>query len=153
MSVRQLYWGALAGQWRGGLVLLGCSVLEGVPAFLSGRLVELAVDEGFAASHPQAGLGWLGVFGVVALFGALGSRLVWHQLGKVVEPMRDALVTAVVRGVLHDGSPPRNTPDASGVARITQHVEVVRDATGGLLVQARAMLVTTIAALAGLFTV
>jgi ATP-binding cassette subfamily C protein len=153
VSVRRLYWGALAGQWRGGLVLLGCSVLEGIPAFLSGRLVELSVDQGFAVGHPKTGLGWLALFGFVALLGALGSRLVWHQLGKVVEPMRDALVTAVVRGVLHDQSPPRNSADASGVARITQHVEVVRDATAGLLVQARGMVVTTIAALAGLLTV
>ncbi len=153
MSVWGLYRSALAGQWRGGLVLLGCSVLESVPAFLSGRLVELAVDEGFAAGQPGTGLRWLGIFGLVAVIGAFGSRLVWHQLGKVVEPLRDALVTAVVRGVLHDPSPPRNQPDASGVARITQHVEVVRDATAGLLVQARGMVVTTVAALAGLFTI
>ena len=55
--------------------------------------------------------------------------------------------------MLHDESPPRNQPDASGVARITQHVEVVRDATAGLLVQARGCVVTTVAALAGLVTV
>ena len=124
-----------------------------MPAFFSGRLVELAVDRGFAAGSPATGLVWLGLFGLAALLGALGSRMVWHQLGQVVEPLRDELVTAVVRGVLHDESPPRNQPDASGVARITQHVEVVRDATGGLLVQARGMLVTTIGALAGLVTV
>jgi ATP-binding cassette subfamily C protein len=153
VSVTRLYRSSLAGQWRGGLVLLGCSVLESVPAFYSGRLVELAVDQGFAAGDPVAGVVWLGVFAVVALLGAIGSRFVWHQLGKVIEPMRDALVTAVVRGVLHDAAPPRNQPDASGVARITQHVEVVRDATAGLLVQARGMVVTTVAALAGLFTV
>ncbi|MFE0022407.1 ATP-binding cassette domain-containing protein [Amycolatopsis sp. NPDC059021] len=153
MSVRRLYRSALREQWRGGVVLLGCSVLEGVPAFFSGRLVELAVDRGFGAGRAGIGLVWLGAFGVVALLGAFGSRLVWRQLGKVVEPLRDALVRAVVRGVLHDPSPPRNSADASGVARITQHVEVVRDATGGLLVQARGMVVTTVAALAGLVTV
>ncbi|HKS45070.1 MAG TPA: ABC transporter ATP-binding protein [Amycolatopsis sp.] len=133
--------------------MLGCSVLESVPAFFSGRLVELAVDHGFAAGNPGAGAAYLALFGLVALIGAVGSRLVWQLLAGVVEPMRDALVTSVVRGVLHDPSPPRNQPDASGVARITQHVEVVRDATGGLLVQARGMLVTTAGALAGLFTV
>ncbi|GAA4542086.1 ABC transporter ATP-binding protein [Amycolatopsis samaneae] len=153
MSVSGLYRSALREQWRGGVVLLGCSVLEGVPAFFSGRLVELAVDRGFGAGRAGAGLLWLAVFGAVALLGAFGSRLVWRQLGKVVEPLRDVLVRAVVRGVLHDPSPPRTGADASGVARITQHVEVVRDATGGLLVQARGMVVTTIAALAGLLTV
>ncbi|MFG1639314.1 ATP-binding cassette domain-containing protein [Amycolatopsis sp. NPDC049252] len=153
MSLRRLYWSALTGQWRGGVVLLVCSVLEGLPAFFSGRLVELSVDRGFAVGDPGSGLGWLALFGLAAVLGAFGSRMVWHQLGKVVEPLRDALVTAVVRGVLHDESPPRNQPDSSGVARITQHVEVVRDATAGLLVQARAMLVTTASALAGLMTV
>ncbi|MFD8493860.1 ABC transporter ATP-binding protein [Amycolatopsis sp. NPDC059657] len=153
MTVHQLYGTALGKQWRGGLILLGCSILEGVPAFFSGRLVELAVDRGFGAGAPLVGMAWLAVFGAVALLGAIGSRLVWQQLGKVVEPLRDALVEAVVRGVLHDPAPPRNQPDASGVARITQHVEVVRDATAGLLVQARGMIVTTFAALAGLFTV
>ncbi|WP_326567787.1 ABC transporter ATP-binding protein [Amycolatopsis rhabdoformis] len=153
MSITQLYGTTLARQWRGGLVLLACSALEGAPAFFSGRLVELAVDRGFAVGEPKAGLGYLALFGVAAFAGAFGSRLVWQQLGKVVEPLRDALVTAVVRGVLHDPNPPRNGADASGVARITQHVEVVRDATAGLLVQARAMVVTTAAAIAGLLTV
>ncbi|MFI5605659.1 ATP-binding cassette domain-containing protein [Amycolatopsis sp. NPDC051903] len=153
MSVGRLYRTTLVRQWRGGLVLLACSALEGAPAFFSGRLVELAVDRGFAAGQPKTGLAYLALFGAAALAGAFGSRLVWHQLGKVVEPLRDALVTAVVRGVLHDPNPPRNAPDASGVARITQHVEVVRDATAGLLVQARAMVVTTAAAIAGLVTV
>ncbi|OXM71635.1 ATP-binding cassette domain-containing protein [Amycolatopsis vastitatis] len=153
MSLRRLYWSALAGQWRGGVVLLLCSLLEGVPAFFSGRLVELSVDRGFAVGDPAAGLGWLALFGLAAVLGAFGARLVWHQLGKVVEPLRDALVTAVVRGVLNNESPPRNQPDSSGVARITQHVEVVRDATAGLLVQARGMLVTTASALAGLLTI
>ncbi|MFF4592358.1 ATP-binding cassette domain-containing protein [Amycolatopsis sp. NPDC001319] len=153
MSVTHLYRTTLLRQWRGGLVLLACSALEGAPAFFSGRLVELAVDRGFAVGAPGVGVGYLALFGVAALAGAFGSRLVWRQLGRVVEPLRDALVTAVVRGVLHDPSPPRNAADASGVARITQHVEVVRDATAGLLVQARAMVVTTAAAIVGLATV
>lgn len=147
------YWATLATRWRGCLAMLGCSVLEGAPAFFSGRLVELAVDKGFAAGRAVVGAGYLGAFALVALAGAAGSRLVWRLLADIVEPMRDALVTSVVRGVLHDPSPPRNAADASGVARITQHVEIVRDATGGLLVQARGMVVTTAGALAGLFTV
>jgi ATP-binding cassette subfamily C protein len=151
--VNRLYWAALAGQWRAGLVLLGCSVLEGLPAFLSGWLVARAVDRGFNVGDPMAGLGWLGLFGLASVAGAFGSRLVWRWLGSVVEPLRDILVSAVVRGVLRDPDPPRNAPDASGVARITQHVEIVRDATGGLLVQARGMIVTVAAALAGTFGV
>ncbi|GAB3480199.1 ATP-binding cassette domain-containing protein [Amycolatopsis cihanbeyliensis] len=153
MTVTKLYWTTLGKQWRGGLVLLGCSVLEGAPAFLSGRLVQLAVDGGFGAGRPAIGVAWLLVFGAVAVLGAFGSRLVWNRLGTIIEPLRDTLVGAVVRGVLRGGAAHRNRPDASGVARITQHIEVIRDATAGLLVQARGMVVTTVSALAGLFTV
>jgi len=152
MDVLRMYFGALAGQRRGVLVLLGWSVLEGVPAFLSGRLVALAVDRGFGVGQPLVGVGWLLVFAAVAVLGGFGLRQVFQHLGAVIEPMRDALVGVVVRGVLNDGVSHRRQPDASAVARITRHVEVVRDATAGVLVQARALLVTTTAALVGLVT-
>ncbi|ONI87307.1 ABC transporter [Saccharothrix sp. ALI-22-I] len=143
------YLRALRDQRRGIVVLLGWSVLEGVPALLSGRLVGLAVDRGFAAGRPWVGVGWLLLFAAVAVLGGFGLRQVFMRLGAVIEPLRDALVREVVRGVLHAGSHTRQ-PDASAVARITRHVEVVRDATAGVLVQARALLVTTTAALVGL---
>lgn len=145
------YLRALRDQRRGIAVLLGWSVLEGVPALLSGRLVGLAVDRGFAAGRPWTGVAWLLAFAAVAVLGGFGLRQVFTRLGAVVEPLRDALVRQVVRGVLHAGSHTRQ-PDASAVARITRHVEVVRDATAGVLVQARALLVTTTAALVGLAT-
>ncbi|GAB2970849.1 ABC transporter ATP-binding protein [Saccharothrix stipae] len=143
------YLRALRDQRRGIVVLLGWSVLEGVPALLSGRLVGLAVDQGFAAGRPGVGVAWLLLFAAVAVLGGFGLRQVFVRLGAVVEPLRDALVREVVRGVLRAGSQTRQ-PDASAVARITRHVEVVRDATAGVLVQARALLVTTTAALIGL---
>ncbi len=147
----RFYLSTLAGHRRGVLILLGWSMLEGVPAFLGGKLVGTAVDQGFAAGDPLSGVLWLLVFAGLAVVGALGQRQVFARLGDVVEPMRDALVTQVVKGVLNDPTH-RRTPDASAVAMITRHVEVVRDATAGVLVQARALLVTTIAALIGLAT-
>ncbi|SES12984.1 ABC transporter ATP-binding protein [Lentzea albida] len=147
----RFYLSTLAGHRRGVLVLLGWSLLEGVPAFFGGRLVGTAVDRGFAAGNPLAGVLWLLAFAALAVAGALGQRQVFARLGSVVEPMRDALVARVVRGVLNDPTH-RRTPDASAVAMITRHVEVVRDATAGVLVQARALLVTTVAALVGLAT-
>jgi ATP-binding cassette subfamily C protein len=147
----RFYLSTLAGHRRGVLVLLGWSALEGVPAFFGGKLVGTAVDSGFAAGNPLAGVLWLLAFAALAVAGALGQRQVFARLGDVVEPMRDALVTRVVQGVLSDPTH-RRTPDASAVAMITRHVEVVRDATAGVLVQARALLVTTLAALIGLAT-
>ncbi|MFC7614048.1 hypothetical protein ACFQV2_11330 [Actinokineospora soli] len=146
------YWRALGAQWRGWVVLLACSVLEGLPAFLSGAIVQAAVED-FAGRRAGEGLGWLAAFGGVAVAGALGARMVWARLGAVVEPVRDALVGVVVRGVLRDPAGHRIAPDASAVARIAQHVEVVRDATAGMLVQARGMVVTAAAAVAGVAAV
>ncbi|CCH28891.1 ABC transporter ATP-binding protein [Actinosynnema sp. NPDC047251] len=146
------YLRALAGRRRAVLALLGWSVLEGVPALLGGRLVGLAVDRGFAVGDVRTGVAWLVAFAVLAVLGGFGLRQVFTRLGDVVEPLRDGLVTAIVRGVLRDGRSHRRQPDASAVARITRHVEVVRDATAGLLIQARALLVTTTAALVGLAT-
>jgi ATP-binding cassette subfamily C protein len=150
----RLYTRALARQWRGLLILAGASIVEGVPALFSGRLVALAIDRGFAAGAPWVGASWLGLFAALTVLGALGSKLVYAGLGRVVEPLRDELVRAVVHGVVR-GVPwreatGRHGPDASAVARITRHVEVVRDVTAGLLVYARAFVVTTVAALAGL---
>jgi len=147
----RFYLSTLAGHRRGVLILLGWSMLEGIPAFFGGKLVGAAVDRGFAAGDPLAGVLWLLTFAALAVAGALGQRQVFARLGNVVEPMRDALVTQVVKGVLDDPTH-RRTPDASAVAMITRHVEVVRDATAGVLVQARALLVTTVAALIGLAT-
>ncbi|NUT94481.1 MAG: ABC transporter ATP-binding protein [Saccharothrix sp.] len=143
------YLRALAAQRRAVLALLGWSVVEGVPALLSGRLVGLAVDRGFAVGDVRTGVLWLLAFALVAVLGGFGLRQVFMRLGEVVEPLRDALVGVVVRGVLQSV---KRQPDASAVARITRHVEVVRDATAGLLVQARALLVTMSAALVGLAT-
>lgn len=147
----RFYLSTLAGHRRGVLILLAWSVLEGVPAFFGGRFVGTAVDQGFAAGEPLTGVLWLLAFAALAVAGALGQRQVFARLGDVVEPMRDALVERVVKGVLKDPTH-RRTPDASAVAMITRHVEVVRDATAGVLVQARALLVTTLAALIGLAT-
>ncbi|MCP2166071.1 ATP-binding cassette domain-containing protein [Goodfellowiella coeruleoviolacea] len=144
------YLRTLGAQWRSVLALLGWSVLESVPALVSGRLVALAVDRGFAAGAVWTGLGWLALFGALSVLGALGSRLVFHSLGGVLEPLRDALVTAVVRASLHGGDARWRPADTRVVALVTRHVEVVRDVTAGLLVQSRSLLVVTVAALVGM---
>lgn len=150
MTAARLYLDALRGQRKSIAVLAVWSIVEGLPALLSGRLVALSVDNGFAAGKPGQGAFWLGVYACVSLLGAVGARGVYGRLGQVVEPMRDALVRVVVRGVLHDDAAARHQPDAAAIARITRHIEVVRDVTAGILIQARGLAVTTVAALAGL---
>jgi ATP-binding cassette subfamily C protein len=141
---------ALRGSRAALLALALWSLVEAVPTLASGKLVALAVDSGFAVGRPWAGAGWLALFAAVALVGAVGTRMVFGRLGDVVEPLRDVLVTAVVCGVLHGDLAAAHRQDAGSVARITRHVEVVRDVTAGLLVQGRALVVTVVAALVGL---
>ena len=150
MTAARLYLDALRGQRAAIAVLAGWSIVEGLPALLSGRLVALSVDNGFAVGKPSQGAFWLGTYAVVSLLGAVGARGVYGRLGQVVEPMRDALVRIVVRGVLHEDPAGRHQPDAAAIARITRHIEVVRDVTAGILIQARGLAVTTVAALIGL---
>ena len=148
----QMYCAAVLAQRRGLAVLALYSLLEAAPAFFAARILGRSIDEGFAAGRWSVGAAWLAAFGGVALVGAWGSRGCYAALAHVVEPVRDALVTAMVRGVLHRGAadPERAGSPAGAVAGITRHVEIVRDVTAGLLVQGRSFVVVTVAAVAGI---
>ncbi|MBA3277209.1 MAG: hypothetical protein H0U22_00500, partial [Geodermatophilaceae bacterium] len=78
--------------WR----LAAWSLLEALPALLSGILVALAVDEGFLAGRLGVGFGWLGLLAISVALGAWGTHETLSRLAAVVEPFRDDLVTGVV---------------------------------------------------------
>jgi len=82
------------------LRLAGWSLVEAVPAFLSGRLVATAIDDGFLAGRPAAGFGSLAIMALSVLVGAVGTRQAFLRLAAIVEPFRDELVDLVVTGVL-----------------------------------------------------
>lgn len=135
--------------------LLAWSLLEAAPAFASGRLVANALDDGFLRGHVVTGLTWLLTLGAITVFGALGTRQMYPRLGDVVEPLRDALVSAVVRGALHqacgDDPTAKSGPlGAAPVARLTRQVETVRDVVAGQLLVVRQFAVTGIAVSLGL---
>jgi ABC-type multidrug transport system fused ATPase/permease subunit len=132
--------------------LAAWSLLEALPAFFSGRLVATALDDGFLAGRPAAGLGWLGVFAGAVLVGAWGTRQTFLRLAALVEPFRDELVRLTVAGALRRAAVAGRPVGAEGVARLTQQVEVVREAYGSLLVVTQAFVVTTTSALLGLLT-
>ncbi|MEU3272518.1 ABC transporter ATP-binding protein [Saccharomonospora sp. NPDC006951] len=147
----RLYLRTIGEQWRALLVLLACSVIEAVPAFATGWLVERAVSDGFQRGGIAFGIGALGVLLALFVVGALGSLLVFSRLGSVVEPLRDVLAGAVVRGVLGMRALPRSRIGESDVPGILRRIEDVRQATGLLLGRVRGLVVTAIAAMAGLF--
>ncbi|MEV4656707.1 ABC transporter ATP-binding protein [Micromonospora sp. NPDC049301] len=149
-GVRQATWRAMRARRRELARLCGWSLVESLPALLSGYLVARAVDEGFLAGHLLAGLAWLGALAVAVLVGAAATGRTYRCLGAVVEPFRDELAAQVVRGALRDATRAGGHPDSAAVARLTHQMEIVRDTFAGLLMVTRGFLFSAGAALLGL---
>jgi ABC-type multidrug transport system fused ATPase/permease subunit len=143
----------LAAHKRAVVAVIAWSMMEALPVLLSGQLVSLAVDRGFAAGRLGEGLGWLAAFGLAMLVGAAGSRQVVSQVGVLVEPLRDALVWQVVTGSLNrSATVTAGPPDHAAVARLCRQVEIVRDVLAGLLISATQFVLAGGAVLAGIST-
>ena len=151
-AVRRLLLSSLRGRGRQLRGLAGWSVVEALPAYLSGRLVAQALDEGFLAGRSGTGVAWLGLLGVSLAVGAWGTRQTYQRLAGLVEPFRDELVTLAVTGALRRSTVPGAPTATAGVARVTHHVEIVREAYAGALMVVQGFLVTAVSALLGLLT-
>ncbi|HEV2061813.1 MAG TPA: ABC transporter ATP-binding protein [Solirubrobacteraceae bacterium] len=140
---------SLRGRHRELRGLAGWSLVEALPAFLSGLLVARAIDDGFLAGNVMTGLAWLGALAGSALVGAWATRATFLRLAGIVEPLRDALVVRTVEGSLgRAGATGRG--DSESVARLTGQVEIVREAYASVLLVTQGFLVGTVAALLGL---
>lgn len=151
-SVRRLLVSAMRG--RGGELkgLAAWSVLQAVPAFLSGRLVAEAIDDGFLAGRTGRGFLWLGLLAASAIVGAWATRETFLRLARIVEPFRDELATLAVTGALRRSAQAGAAGDTAGVARLTQQVEIVRDAYAAILLVGQNFLVVMTGALLELLT-
>ncbi|MBG0831216.1 ABC transporter ATP-binding protein [Planomonospora sp. ID67723] len=125
------------------------SLVEAVPALLSGLLVATALDRGFLAGRPGAGLAWLGLLGFTMLFRAAAMRMMFPCLAAVVEPLRDDLVRALVAATVTRAAGGA-VPDPAAVTRLTEQVETVRNLVSALLRSARTLGTSLLAALGGL---
>jgi ATP-binding cassette subfamily C protein len=132
--------------------LAGWAVVGAIPAFLSGRLVATAIDDGFLAGRTATGVFWLVIFAVSAAVGAWATRGTILALAGVVEPFRDDVARLVVTGALRRSTQTGARGDTAGVARLTQQVERVRDAYASILLAGQGLLVATGGALLGLLT-
>ncbi|MDZ5441682.1 ABC transporter ATP-binding protein [Micromonospora sp. 4G57] len=150
-GVRRVTWRALRARGRDLTRLCGWSLVEALPALLSGYLVARAVDEGFLAGRLLTGLAWLGALAVAVLVGAAATGRAYRSLGAVVEPFRDELAGRVVHAALREATRAGGRPDSAALARLTHQVEIVRDTFGGLLMVTRGFLFAAGAALLGLF--
>jgi ATP-binding cassette subfamily C protein len=142
----------LRGRGRDLRLLVGWSAVQALPAFLSGRLVATALDHGFLAGRVGHGFAWLSVLGVSALIGAYATRETFLHLAAIVEPFRDDLARLTVDGSLRRSTAAGAAGDTAGVARLTQQVEIARDASASILLVAQNFVVVTGGALLGLLT-
>jgi ABC-type multidrug transport system fused ATPase/permease subunit len=143
---------ALRGRGAQLRLLLFWSTVQAIPAFLSGQLVARAIDDGFLAGRTGRGFMWLGLLGVSAVAGALATRGTYLGLAHIVEPFRDELAGMAVSGALRRSTAAGAAGDTAGVARLTQQVEIVRDAYASILLVGQNFLVVTAGALLGLLT-
>jgi ATP-binding cassette subfamily C protein len=129
--------------------ILAWSVVETLPALLSGLVVAAAIDR-FLAGRVGAGITLLAALLPAAAVGAVATTRLFPWLATVVEPVRDAFLTAVVEGAMASALRRGGAPDAAGVARLTEQVQTVRNILFGLLRTARQTAFTFLAALVGL---
>jgi ATP-binding cassette subfamily C protein len=139
------------GDRRALAALSGWALVGALPTFVSGQAIARAVDDGFLAGRVPVGLVWLGVLAASVPLGAWGARRTYLGVGRLAEPLRDGLVRAVVTRAVH-GAAAAGNPDTGAVARLTQHVEAVRDTVAGLLLIVLGFVAALVAALAGLVT-
>lgn len=134
------------------LVLLAWSLVEAIPAFLSGRLVQLAIDQGFLRDRLLVGMGWLALLAASFVAGAFAAGRVFRGLGAVIEPMRDGLARRVVAGSIRRSARLAVPADRAGVARLTEQVEITREALASVLMVTQGFVVATIGAVIGLLS-
>jgi ATP-binding cassette subfamily C protein len=151
-TARRLFLSALTGHGEELRRLLAWSIVQALPAYLSGRLVAAAIDDGFLAGRTGHGFVLLGLLGLSACAGAWATRETFIRLARIVEPFRDELATLAVTGALRHSTAAGAAGDTAGVARLTQHVEIVRDAYAAILLVGQNFLVVMAGALFGLLT-
>lgn len=144
--------GATLRRRRELLALTTWAGLGAVPTFVSGQAIARATDEGFLAGKPSIGLTWLGVLAATVPLGAWGARRTHLGVARLAEPLRDDLVRLVVDGALRRSTAAGGVADTAAVARLTQHVETVRETVAGLLLLVLSFVAALVAAFAGLLT-
>ncbi|MFP3986445.1 ABC transporter ATP-binding protein [Streptomyces sp. E11-3] len=129
--------------------LAGWSALEALPAMASGALLARALDQGFLAQRPLAGLGWLTGFALTMLIGAFATRQMFPHLAATVEPLRDALLHRLVDARLTTAVAHPDGTDAADAARLTNLAEDTRRLVTALLRTLRPLVFKLLAALIG----
>ncbi|GAA0613019.1 ABC transporter ATP-binding protein [Sporichthya brevicatena] len=129
-AVRHALVGACRANPRAAVMTVLWTALASVPAFLHGKVVARALDDGFLAGDRRTGLTWLALLAATALVAAVGAGKAVKSVSGLVEPFRDHLVEFVVAETLQSATAPDGRPDAGAVARLSQQIETVRGTLG-----------------------
>ncbi len=127
------------------------SVVAAVPVLVSGRLIALALDEGFLAGESWTGVLALAAYALAMAVGAVGTRQVVTPVGRVVEVVRDHVFTVTVHAGLARAVA-QDQADARPVSRLITQAERVRQVLAGLLLTVGSVGTSMVAALVGLAT-
>lgn len=144
-------WRLLAAQLRPHrralLAFAGLAAALAVPVAVSGLMIARALDEGFLVSRVDLGLLWLAFLAQVWLAGAALTRALFAPLTRIVEPLRDQLVAAVVMAGLDQALREEGSVPGASVLQATDEAELVRRLVASIL---RNIHVTASAAVGGL---
>ena len=151
-AMRRLLRSSVRGRGREVRRLFWWSLVQALPAFLSGLLVARAIDDGVLADDVRTGFAWLGLLALSVIAGGWATRQTFLRLAEIVEPFRDELIARTVRGSLRRSTATGAVADGAGIARLTQQVEIVREAYASVLIVVQGFVVTGAGALLGLLT-
>jgi ATP-binding cassette, subfamily C, bacterial len=132
--------------------LCGLSLLLAVPTAMSGYLIARALDDGFLTRQPRAGLFWLLVLAEVGLASAVMARALFRPLTRIVEPLRDQLVTAMVTAGLDRALDEDASAPGTDTVQATEWAETIRRLVAAILRNIHLTVSMAIGALAGLAT-
>jgi ATP-binding cassette subfamily C protein len=151
-AMRRLLRSSVRGRGRVLGSLAWWSLVQALPAFASGLLVARAIDKGFLAGDMRTGFAWLGLLALSIVAGGWATRQTFTRMAQIVEPFRDELIARTVHGSLRRSTATGAVADGAGVARLTQQVEIVREAYASVLLVVQSFVVTGVGALVGLLT-
>ncbi|MEV0568145.1 ABC transporter ATP-binding protein [Dactylosporangium sp. NPDC050588] len=146
----RLLWGVLRRRPRPLLAVGGLVVVLAAPTTLAGIAVAHALDDGFFAHRAGTGLLWVAVLVQVRLVAAVAGRLLFPPLVRVVEPLRDELVTAVVTAGLHRAMRQDAPVPGAAVRQAVDEVEQARMLVASVLRNAHATGSVAVGAVIGL---
>jgi ATP-binding cassette subfamily C protein len=126
------------------------SLLGALPVLLSGRLIAVALDQGFLAGRALLGFTVLAGYAAALAMGAFAVRQAMRPMGEFTEAARDHLVRTVVRGGLADAVATGGARPGTE-ARLVSQVETARQIVSNLVMSVTSAGLMVVAAAVGLF--